>query len=393
MSPETAGSALRRSSSSRRVIALRERLLRAGITVSYLHPSEVDDPTVFDDHVDAAVRAFQQSRGLLVDGLVGPETQNALSEAQYQLGDRPLAASASGSPLRGEDVAELQRQLSFLGFYYGHIDGVFSERTTHAVTEMQRNLGLPENGVCDGSMITAMARVSRSLTPSHAVSLRDYERLAQASSALRDRIILLSPGSDVARSGAVKDPETEEPLKEDKVTRDIVRRVRESLESFGATVVEPPVLAGADHTPPPDSTDRPSLSVAVHCDWLHLPVANGVSAYYWGVPETMEIRSPIGRKAAGLIMREIVARTDMADLGVHGRSWDKLRMSAVPSVRVDVGYLSNPGDCQRLADHRFRQVVADSIVIGIQRLYLQEEEDRPTGSLNISDVLSFNPDA
>lgn len=40
---------------------------------------------VFDPDLDQAVRAFQQQRGLLVDGIVGPETYRALLESSYHL--------------------------------------------------------------------------------------------------------------------------------------------------------------------------------------------------------------------------------------------------------------------------------------------------------------------
>jgi N-acetylmuramoyl-L-alanine amidase len=90
MDNDAADQSLRRSDTSRRVVALRERLLRAGISMAYLAPDQVNDPTVFDDHVDAAVRTFQQNRGLMVDGVAGPETLRALGEAQYNLGDRPM---------------------------------------------------------------------------------------------------------------------------------------------------------------------------------------------------------------------------------------------------------------------------------------------------------------
>ncbi|MDT5073025.1 MAG: N-acetylmuramoyl-L-alanine amidase, partial [Mycobacterium sp.] len=39
---------------------------------------------VFDDDLDHAVRAFQQHRGLLVDGIVGEATYRALKEASYR---------------------------------------------------------------------------------------------------------------------------------------------------------------------------------------------------------------------------------------------------------------------------------------------------------------------
>ena len=45
---------------------------------------------LFDSELDQAVRAFQQHRGLLVDGIVGEATYRALKEASYRLGARTL---------------------------------------------------------------------------------------------------------------------------------------------------------------------------------------------------------------------------------------------------------------------------------------------------------------
>jgi N-acetylmuramoyl-L-alanine amidase len=136
----------------------------------------------------------------------------------------------------------------------------------------------------------------------------------------------------------------------------------------------------------------PSLSISINCDSLDQPLANGVSAFYWGKPETGEIRSPIGHRAAELILKEVLARTTATDLGIHGRSWDILRLTSIPSIQLDIGYLSNPDEAGRLADPVFRQVLADAIVIAIQRLYLLEEDDEPTGTLALDDVLRFNPE-
>lgn len=382
---------LQRTAVSQRVVTLRQRLLRAGVTVSYLDPSEVNDPSFFDDHVDAAVRAFQQSRGLIVDGIVGRETERSLSEAQFKLGDRPLAYSESGGTrTRGDDVAELQRQLSHLGFFYGHIDGEFGTPTQAALRELQANVGLDPTGVCDGATISALTRINRSLSPSQAFSLRDYERLSQASAALSGRVIALDPAvaSDVPKGVLDGDEMTE-----GSITLDIARRVASILERFGASVVltrdEDEVFTLADRIERIRESGA-SLAIAVHCDWMANPTASGASGFYWGLPESNEIRSPIGERIAHLLQREVVARTGMVDLGVHPRSWDILRSSHVPSVQLELGYLSNEEDAFKLRTPVFRQILADAVVIGIQRLYLVEEDDHPTGSMAVDDVSRLN---
>ena len=56
---------------------------------------------IFDHQLDSAVRAFQQQRGLLVDGIVGPATYRSLREASYRLGARTLIYQLS-APLYGD---------------------------------------------------------------------------------------------------------------------------------------------------------------------------------------------------------------------------------------------------------------------------------------------------
>jgi len=47
---------------------------------------------------------------------------------------------------RGDDVAELQSRLKFLGFYGANVDGVFGESTRKAVVGFQREFGLTPDG-------------------------------------------------------------------------------------------------------------------------------------------------------------------------------------------------------------------------------------------------------
>ena len=390
---------LRRTMTSRRVVSLRERLLRAGVTVAYLAPQDVNNPSYFDDHVDAAVRAFQQERGLIVDGLVGPETDRCLNEAQYALGDRPLYAD-DDQPLRGDDVTMLQHNLSRLGFYYGHLNGVFARSTHYAVLELQQSLGLPETGVVDRETIAALARINKSITSSKAFSLRDYHRLERATSALRGRSVVLVPAGDAGQqpsAGAL--PDFME--RADEITRDVAVRASELLHEIGAEpVVVSPGRELRDRRHQPVRTvvsardavaGRPeSVVVTLHCDWNRSPAASGVASYYWGEHGRSEVYSPIGERAAALVLKEMAARTGALDLGTHARQWDLLRSHEVPTVWLDLGYLSSPADRAALADGEHRNHLAEAIVFGLQRMFLLAEEDMPTGTMRLDDVAGFN---
>jgi N-acetylmuramoyl-L-alanine amidase len=86
------------------------------------------------------------------------------------------------------------------------------------------------------------------------------------------------------------------------------------------------------------------------------------------------------------VQREICARTDLTNCRTHAKTWDLLRMTMAPTVRIDLGYISNPGDLARLTRPDFRDVIAEALVIAIQRLYLAAEDDAKTGTLRISDL-------
>ena len=57
---------------------------------------------------------------------------------------------------------------------------------------------------------------------------------------------------------------------------------------------------------------------------------------------------PSASDFAEMVQDEICARTDLADCRTHAKTWDLLRMTRMPAVRVEFGYLTNPRDAARL---------------------------------------------
>ena len=80
--------------------------------------SSASGADAYDERVELAVRAFQQQRGLTVDGVVGPLTFRRLDEARWRLGDRILT-HLPGNLMAGDDVYALQGRLLDLGFQVG----------------------------------------------------------------------------------------------------------------------------------------------------------------------------------------------------------------------------------------------------------------------------------
>src|SRR6201999_3168965 len=129
---------------------------------------------VFDTAVEQAVRAFQQRRGLITDGVVGPATSRSLREATYRLGGRPLAYLVS-QPITGDDVLALQERLLELGYDAGRPDGMVGPQTELALRSFQRDYGMVFDGICGPATIRAFRQLSPMARGGQPVFLREQE--------------------------------------------------------------------------------------------------------------------------------------------------------------------------------------------------------------------------
>jgi N-acetylmuramoyl-L-alanine amidase len=131
---------------------------------------------VFCTATETALRAFQEHRGLQVNGFCDEHTWTALVEATWKLGDRMLFLTSPN--MRGDDVADLQSSLARIGFDAGRVDGILGPRTSRALADFQANCGLLSDGVCGPNTVRTLRLVSsQSGTGPGVTSLRETERL------------------------------------------------------------------------------------------------------------------------------------------------------------------------------------------------------------------------
>ena len=355
---------------------------------------EGEAPESYDDQVELAVRTFQQQRGLHVDGVVGVATFRRLDEARWSLGDRILT-HLPGNLIAGDDVFALQRRLLDLGFKVGRVDGYFGPETEAGLREFQRNVGVPADGTCGPFTLKMLAQLAPMVSGGAPNAMRAQERIRDAGPQLGGKIVVIDP----SRGQHLPEQYVEAAAE---IVHDLAARIEGRLVATGVQAFLTASRSGR-HRASVDGTEaevveeaeramfanraNAHLSISLAVDASNNPDACGVATYYFG-SEKHNTRSSTGERFASLVQREIVARTDLVDLHSHAKAWEFLRRTRMPAVQLDAGYLSNPGDASRLADPGFRDVLAEAVVVAVQRFYLSPEVDPHTGFLRLSELRS-----
>ena len=317
------------------------------------------------------IRSFQQERGLNVTGFLDVATERALEDARWKLGDRSLYLQ-SAPFMHGDDVAALQSRLTEMGFDCGRVDGIYGERTEGAVKDFQKSVGATVDGKCGPATIIALIRLTKIVSGGVPSTLRQNAMQQSRGPALANKVIVLNPDGD------------------DQLVYDVAVRTEGRLLALGASVF---LTRGATNNPSElerigfSNKSSADLMISLNVDSYANEKAHGAATYFYG-SDAHGVHSIVGERFASLVQRELCARTDLLNCRTHAKTWDLLRLTQAPAVRVDLGYLTNSGDAARLARPDFRDTLAEAFIISIQRLYLSAEDDAKTGTLRLSDLRS-----
>ncbi|HEV8024695.1 MAG TPA: N-acetylmuramoyl-L-alanine amidase [Candidatus Nanopelagicales bacterium] len=341
---------LRLGASGAAVAEIRARLAHLGLCAD-APPGADPESLTFDDELDRAVREFQQERGITVDGIVGPNTFRRLDEARWQLGDRVLSY-VPGHMMIGDDVTQLQRRLTELGFNPGRTDGIFGPDTDTALREFQAGVGVVSDGTCGPETFRAFDRLIRTVIGGDAAELREHVQLSDLQSGVADKVIVIDPGSTV----------------EPDICHAIAVRVEGRLAALGTQAL----LTRPAHGQHPSEAERADfantvgadITVSIHIDRSTSAAPHGIATFYYGHPRG-SLHSHAGKFLAEHVQRELLARTDRLDCRIHPRTWDLLRLTRMPAVRIEVGYISNPDDARNLTSEAFQDALAEGIAHAI----------------------------
>ncbi|MFM8896568.1 MAG: N-acetylmuramoyl-L-alanine amidase [Actinomycetales bacterium] len=258
--------------------------------------------------------------------------------------------------MTGDDIADLQRRLAELGFDAGRPDGILGPRTDTAIREFQRSVGEQPDGTCGPATFRAFDRLVRTISGGNAANLRDRLTLAALRTGIADKVVVLDTG----------------PGPGEEIRWSIAQRVEGRLAALGTPVL----MTGRSLSTaePDDEPDRAGfanrtgaeLFVSIGTDHVASEHPNGLATFYYGDP-VRDIHSLSGRMLADLLQEELCAGTGLRDLRTHARSWDLLRLTRMPAVKVVVGYLSNRQDAQRLQSVAVQDRLAHGIAGSLRR--------------------------
>ena len=289
-----------------------------------------DDPGTFADATEAALRAFQETRGLRVDGRCGSQTWSSIVESGFALGDRWLYEHRP--MLRGDDVGDLQGRLNALGFHAGREDAIFGPDTSSALREFQRNAGLNPDGIAGAETLDTLRRLG-TLAGGSIASVREREQLRRPRR-LQGRRIYLSVAIGLEALGSV-------------VTRDLrAAGAHALLDNSGS---DPSVTAVQANRYEADlffglrSGDGPGC----HC-------------FYFA---TSSFRSEAGYRIASTVQASLASLMPGEVGDVRGRTFTVLRETRMAAVVCEPA--GDPDGMRRLVSRSPQ--VGEAIVAGVRR--------------------------
>lgn len=141
---------------------------------------------------------------------------------------------------------------------------------------------------------------------------------------------------------------------------DLTQRVQKKLRAAGYRVVmtrDSDVFVPLGTRVAIANAQRDAEFVCIHFNSAARVGANGIETYYY--------RSDSARLAAN-IHRQVVSGTETDNRGIRRRGFYVLRRTSIPSVLVECGFLTNPGESRLALQSSYRDRIAEKITAGIQ---------------------------
>ena len=194
---------------------------------------------------------------------------------------------------------------------------------------------------------------------------KTYVKLKNLSgSPIKDRIIVLDAGHGGTDPGAVEGTNNEK-----NIVIKIATLLEQKLNEGGAKVV---MTRSNDSFP--SLAERVDISkknyaemfVSIHVNSYTTGIPNGTETYY---DTSTNDNGPESMILANEIQQRLIANTGMNDRGIKDNGFYVIKNNNVPSVLVELGFLSNDADREKLIADQYVEIFAQSIYDGIVQYY------------------------
>jgi N-acetylmuramoyl-L-alanine amidase len=260
--------------------------------------------------------------------------------------------------------------------------------THNALMSYQREYGLNPDGICGPETLRSLYFLGARVTGGSPHAMREEEMVRRSGPRLSGKRIIIDPGRGGSDHGMITQSPAG-PISEADILWDLATRLEGRMTAIG---METFLSRPANRSP--SDVERATtansvgadLMISLRCAAHPSTSANGVASFHFG--NSHGSVSTIGRNLADFIQREVVARSGLQDCRTHGRTWDLLRLTRMPTVQVDVGYITNSRDRAMLVTTHTRDSIAEGILAAVKRLYLLGKNDRPTGTFTFAELLA-----
>lgn len=169
--------------------------------------------------------------------------------------------------------------------------------------------------------------------------------------------IVIDPGHGGHDSGAVANG-----LQEKDVVLDVGQRAADKLRASGANVImtrSSDQFIALEERAAIANRANADIFVSIHANAAAATSATGTESYHFPT-------STNGRRLAGNIQNELVSHLGTRDRGVKDANFSVLRNTAMPAVLLELGFITNAGEADRMKSSSFRENAANAIHDGTQ---------------------------
>ena len=181
------------------------------------------------------------------------------------------------------------------------------------------------------------------------------------------KYVIIDAGHGGSDPGAIGNIE-EEKYREKDITLAVAKLVEEKLTENGVEVIM--TRSGDTY---PTLTERARLAnrkdaamfVSIHVNSAaNAPKASGIEVYYAN-KNNHDFYGVTSKEVASSVLKSLIAETNAVNRGVKTENHAVTRLSVMPAILIELGFISNEEEIKLLIDEEYQKILADAIAEGI----------------------------